>query len=110
MKDFEGKIAVVTGTANPRGIGMAIVRALAALGCKVVLVDFDGAGAEARAAELRASGTDAFAIATDMSDYDSVTALADAVYDRQGDAHILVLNHVARTGGPGHGLLNPDPS
>ena len=35
MQDFEGKVAVVTGTANPRGIGMAIARRFAGLGCKV---------------------------------------------------------------------------
>jgi NAD(P)-dependent dehydrogenase (short-subunit alcohol dehydrogenase family) len=39
VQDFEGKVAVVTGTANPRGIGMAIVRRLADSGCKVVLAD-----------------------------------------------------------------------
>lgn len=110
MHDFEGKIAVVTGTANPRGIGMAIVRRLAGSGCKVVLVDLDGEGAEQRAAELRAGGSEAMAVATDMSDHASVTALADAVYERHGAAHVVVLNHVAPTGGPGHGLLNPDPS
>ena len=33
MDDFVGKVAVVTGTANPRGIGMAIARAVAGLGC-----------------------------------------------------------------------------
>jgi NAD(P)-dependent dehydrogenase (short-subunit alcohol dehydrogenase family) len=110
MQEFEGKIAVVTGTANPRGIGIAIARGLAELGCRVVLVDLNGDEAEARATELRNLGTDAIAIATDMSDFAAVTALADAVYDRDADTHILVLNHVAPTGGPGHGLLNPDPT
>ena len=110
MQDFEGKVAVVTGTANPRGIGIAIARQLAGLGCKIALADLDGAGAEARADELRANGTDAIAVAADMGDHASVIALADATYDRFGATHVLVLNHVAPTGGPGHGLLNPDPT
>ena len=110
MQDFEGKVAVVTGTANPHGIGMAIVRALGALGCSLVLADLDGDGAEARAAELRDAGLDAMAVRTDMGDHPSVVALADATYARHGAAHIVVLNHVAPTGGPGHGLLNPDPT
>jgi NAD(P)-dependent dehydrogenase (short-subunit alcohol dehydrogenase family) len=110
VQDFEGKIAVVTGTANPRGIGMAIARRLADSGCKLVLADLDGAGVQQRAAELRANGSDAMGLATDMGDHASVTALADAVYERHGAAHVVVLNHVAPTGGPGHGLLNPDPT
>ena len=110
VKDFKGKIAVVTGTANPLGIGLAIARRLAGAGCKVVLADLDGDGAEARAAELRAEGVDAVAVPTDMGDHAAVVALADATYDRFGAAHIVVLNHVAPTGGPGHGLLNPDPA
>jgi NAD(P)-dependent dehydrogenase (short-subunit alcohol dehydrogenase family) len=110
VQDFEGKVAVVTGTANPRGIGMAIARRLAGNGCKLVLADLDGDGAQERAAELRANGTEAAAVATDMSEHASVAALADAVYERHGAAHVVVLNHVAPTGGPGHGLLNPDPT
>lgn len=110
MQEFEGKVAVVTGTANPRGIGFAIASQLAGLGCTLVLADLDGDGAEARAGELRDRGTDAMAVATDMGDHGSVTALAEAVDDRRGGAQILVINHVAPTGGPGHGLLNPDPA
>jgi NAD(P)-dependent dehydrogenase (short-subunit alcohol dehydrogenase family) len=110
VQDLAGKVAVVTGTANPRGIGMAMVRRFADSGCRLVLADLDGDGAEQRAAELRASGADAIGVATDMGDHASVTALADTVYDRHGAADVLVLNHVAPTGGPGHGLLNPDPS
>ncbi len=47
MHDFRGKVAVVTGTANPRGIGFATARRFAELGCHVVLADLDGDGAGA---------------------------------------------------------------
>ena len=110
VQDFQGKVAVITGTANPRGIGFAIARGLADLGCRIVLADLDDSRAEERAVELRATGTDAVAVRADMGDHASVVALADAVYDRYEGAQILVLNHVAPTGGPGHGLLNPDPA
>ena len=39
MDQFEGKVAVITGAANPRGIGFAAGRRFAGLGCKVVLAD-----------------------------------------------------------------------
>ena len=110
MQDFHDKVAVVTGTANPQGIGLAIARRLAGAGCKLVLADLDGEGVAARAAELGAEGVDAIAVPTDMGDHAAVLAMADATYDRHGAAHVVVLNHVAPTGGPGHGLLNPDPA
>jgi NAD(P)-dependent dehydrogenase (short-subunit alcohol dehydrogenase family) len=110
VQDFHGKVAVVTGTANPHGIGLAIARRLTSVGCKVVLADLDGDGVQARAAELCTEGAAAIARHTDMGDHASVVALADATYDRFGAADIVVLNHVAPTGGPGHGLLNPDPA
>jgi len=109
MQDFTGKVAVVTGTANPRGIGLATCRRLAQEGAIVVLTDLDGDGAEDRAAELRAEGHDAAAFQADFGDYASVTALADAVYARYGKVHIIHVNHMAPTGLPGHGLLNADP-
>ncbi len=108
MQDFQGKVAVVTGAANPRGIGFATCRRLAREGCRVMLSDIDGEGAEARAADLRADGIDAIAAQADMADQSSVQRLATTTYDRYGAAHVLLLNHVAPTGRPGHGLLNPD--
>jgi NAD(P)-dependent dehydrogenase (short-subunit alcohol dehydrogenase family) len=110
VQDFNDKVAVVTGTANPHGIGLAIARRLAGAGSKLVIADLDGDGVQDRAAELRAEGADAIAVQTDMGDHAAVVALSDATYDRFGAAHIVVLNHVAPTGGPGHGLLNPDPT
>jgi NAD(P)-dependent dehydrogenase (short-subunit alcohol dehydrogenase family) len=108
MDGFEGRVAVVTGTANPRGIGFAMCRRLAGLGCRLVLADVDTERAEARAAELRAGGADAIAIGANMADRAAVERLADATYARFGAAHVVMLNHVAPTGGPGHGLLSPE--
>jgi NAD(P)-dependent dehydrogenase (short-subunit alcohol dehydrogenase family) len=110
MESFEGKVAVVTGTANPRGIGLAIATQLADLGCRLVLADLDGEGVGARAAELEAAGYRALPVQTDMGDQASVEDLARITYDSYGATHILVLNHVAPTGDPGHSLLSPDPT
>jgi NAD(P)-dependent dehydrogenase (short-subunit alcohol dehydrogenase family) len=109
MQEFRGKVAVVTGTANPHGIGFATARRFAELGCRVVLADLDGDGAQTRASELIDTGAEVIALQTDMSDHVAVNRLANATYDRFGATDILLLNHVAPTGRSGHGLLDPDP-
>jgi NAD(P)-dependent dehydrogenase (short-subunit alcohol dehydrogenase family) len=108
MENLDGKVAVITGTANPDGIGFATAAKLADEGCRIVLADLDGDGADARASELRSRGVDAIGVGTDMANAASVFELADRTYDRHGAAHILLLNHVAPTGLLGHGLLNAD--
>ncbi len=109
MKDFRDKVAVVTGTANPRGIGLAVCRRLAQEGARVVLTDIDADGAEARARELRAEGFEASAFGADFGEYEAVTALADAVYELHGAVHVVHVNHMAPGGLPGHGLLTAEP-
>ena len=52
--DPAGKTAVITG--GGRGFGKSFGEALAAEGAHVVLVDIDGAAAEAAAAEIRGKG------------------------------------------------------
>ena len=63
--------AVITGGA--RGIGAATARAMAAAGAMVTIVDTDGDGAEAVAAEV--GGT---ALVADVSDSEALTAAIDA--------------------------------
>jgi NAD(P)-dependent dehydrogenase (short-subunit alcohol dehydrogenase family) len=109
VDEFSDKVAVVTGTANPRGIGLATCRKLAEAGARVILSDLDGERVQARAAELRSDGFDAVGMGVDMSDRGSVLAFADAVHSDFGAVDILQVNHVAPTGGPGHGLLSPEP-
>ena len=54
---MSGRVAVVTGAAS--GIGLGVARRLSADGHAVALLDLDGAGAEAAAAELSTGGSTA---------------------------------------------------
>ncbi len=63
---YEGRVAVVTG--GGRGFGKAFGTALAARGAHAVLVDIDGAVAEAAAAEIRAKGGQATGFGGDVTD------------------------------------------
>jgi NAD(P)-dependent dehydrogenase (short-subunit alcohol dehydrogenase family) len=89
MRLDEGTTAVVTGAAS--GIGLALCRALAERGLNVVLVDRDEAGLAGAAATLSGRGRFVTAVA-DVSDPDSVTALAARVADELGPVHLLVNN------------------
>ena len=98
MDDFTGKVAVVTGGAN--GIGRGIVEALLDEGARVVIADIETPVLEQTVSELRERG-EVVGIQTDVSDYDSVEALAEAVFDRYGACHLLFNNAGVTSGGGG---------
>jgi NAD(P)-dependent dehydrogenase (short-subunit alcohol dehydrogenase family) len=84
---LKGRVSVVTGAGS--GIGRAIAGALSAEGSRVVLVDLDGAKAEAVAAAL---GGDARAFKADVADPQSVANLHEFVHTQFGLLDILVNN------------------
>jgi len=90
MKDFNGKVAVVTGGAG--GIGKALVGALLAEGAKVVVGDVEEAVLKETIAELSASGGKISGVVTDVSNPDSLNALADQVFEEHGSCHLLFNN------------------
>ena len=94
---FEGRTVLVTGAA--RGIGRAAAERFAAAGGFVVLVDQDGAEAEAVARTLCASGRRALAIVADVADASAVRAAVDHTVRAFGRLDVLVNNagiHFAR--------------
>jgi short-subunit dehydrogenase len=87
---LEGKIVLVTGSS--RSIGLVVAKMAAEAGAKVLLVARDAARLEAAVEEIRASGGDAHAHAADLSSFEQVDALAEAVLAQHGGVDVLIHN------------------
>jgi NAD(P)-dependent dehydrogenase (short-subunit alcohol dehydrogenase family) len=90
VKDFGGKVAVVTGAGG--GIGRALARRCAREGMRVVLVDIDGEALARATAELGADGARTLAVPTDVSRAAEVEALAQRTLKAFGAVHLLFNN------------------
>lgn len=97
MKDFHGRVAVITGAAS--GFGRAFAQKGAALGMKLVLADVQQEALEQVAAELAQQGADVLAVPCDVSEAEQVQALADAAMARFDAVHLLFNNAGVGTGG-----------
>ena len=87
MQRLAGKVALVTGGA--RGIGLAVARAYAREGARVVVADVNAEGARAAAEKL---GSEALGLAVDVADPASVAALIAAIIEARGRIDILMNN------------------
>ncbi|MDH6626312.1 NADP-dependent 3-hydroxy acid dehydrogenase YdfG [Streptomyces sp. LBL] len=90
MNYIEDKVVVITGASS--GIGAVSAQALAARGAKVVAAARDQAGLEQVVADIHQAGGTAAAKTTDVTDIDSVQALADFAVETYGTIDILVNN------------------
>jgi len=87
MKEFKGKVAVITGSAS--GMGRAVAERAAREGMKVVLADVEQKALDKAEAELKASGAEVLAVRTDVSKPESLQNLAKQTLDRFGGVHLL---------------------
>lgn len=87
---LKGNTAVVTGAAS--GIGLAIARALAESGAKVVLSDLRADAARGAAQSLRQDGLEVREFAADASSEMDITQMLNFAVDRYGSLDILVNN------------------
>ena len=95
---IDGAVAVVTGGAS--GIGKGIAKALLRRGARVVIADIEEPVLERAAEELSPLGP-VEGIRTDVSDEESVTALADHVFEAHGACNLLFCNAGVTSGGGG---------
>ena len=90
MREFQGKVAVVTGAAS--GIGRALADRSAQEGMQVVLADVEEDALARTAEQLKAGGAQVTAVRTDVSRAGDVERLAQAAFDTYGAVHLLFNN------------------
>lgn len=94
--DLQGKVAIVTGSSSPEGVGGETAKALAARGCKVT-VNFasNKAGAEKVVAACAAAGSEAIAVQGDVAADGDCRRMVSATIERWGRLDVLVNNAAA---------------
>ena len=97
MKDFKGKVAVITGGAS--GIGRAIAQRCVSEGMRVVLADVDETNLTRAECELKTLGGTALSLRTDVSKQSDVERLAQQALDAFGQVDLLFNNAGVAAGG-----------
>jgi NAD(P)-dependent dehydrogenase (short-subunit alcohol dehydrogenase family) len=98
VKDLKGKVAVITGGAS--GIGLAMAEAFGGEGMKLVIADIQQAALDEALAALDAKGFEVVGVRTDVSDFESVQALAQATLAAFGKVHVVANNAGVSITGP----------
>ncbi|EPX76288.1 SDR family NAD(P)-dependent oxidoreductase [Salipiger mucosus] len=89
MNLLDGKTAIITGAASPRGLGKATAKLFAEHGARIAILDLDAAAAKAAAEEL---GEGHIGLACNVTDKAACEAAAQEVIDTFGQVDILVNN------------------
>jgi len=97
MRELTGKTAFVTGGAS--GIGLALGRAFAEAGMKVMLADIETDVLSAAVNSLHNVGPDVRGVACDVTDPGSVERAANASYEAFGRVHVVCNNAGVAAGG-----------
>ncbi|MEW6760965.1 MAG: SDR family oxidoreductase [Pseudomonadota bacterium] len=97
MKDFRGKVAVITGGAS--GLGREFANMAAQLGMKLVLADVQAKALEHATEELLDGGAEVLSMVCDVSKGSHVQELADSAIARFGAVHLVFNNAGVGSGG-----------
>lgn len=87
---LDGEVAVVTGGAS--GIGRAVTERFAREGAAVGIIDIDGSGAAAAAAEIATRADRAIGVGGDVADSSAVRAALASIVRALGQPTVLVNN------------------
>jgi NAD(P)-dependent dehydrogenase (short-subunit alcohol dehydrogenase family) len=98
MRDFNGKVAVVTGGAG--GIGFAIAERFGREGCLIMLADIEKDALTAAVESLRSQGVTAVGHRCDVANHKSVEELERRTIDEFGKVHLLFNNAGVSITGP----------
>ena len=90
MREFEDRVAVVTGAAS--GIGLAQAERFAAEGMKIVMADIEAEALESARKGLAGKAAAILATRVDVSKAEDVERLAQETYKAFGAAHVLCNN------------------
>ena len=88
MKNFNDKVAVITGAAS--GIGKEIAESCAQKGMKIILADVEKTALDKVESQLRSKGAEVVSIQTDVSKANEVEKLAKKTLDIFNGVHLLV--------------------
>ncbi len=97
MRDFNGKVVVVTGAAN--GIGREMALAFTRRGARLAVADIDADGLERVRGELESLGATVYAQAVDVSVAADVGDLCANIYREMGRVDVLCNNAGVAVGG-----------
>ena len=97
MKNFKGKVAVITGAGS--GLGREFAGRAAELGMKLVLADVQADALERATDELLTGGAEVLAMVCDVSKGAHVQELADAAIARFHGIHLVFNNAGVGSGG-----------
>ena len=97
MKEFAGRVAVITGAAS--GIGRALAERFAGEGMRLMLADVEEPALAGTAKELQERGATVALRVIDVSQGQSVGSLAESTYSEFGAVHLLCNNAGVAGGG-----------
>ncbi|MBN1367876.1 MAG: SDR family oxidoreductase [Dehalococcoidales bacterium] len=96
LMNLQGRVAIVTGSGSPKGIGRAIALSLADAGADVAVCDLRVTGGdfdlEGSAKEIRQLGRRSIAVQADVTNKTDVNNLVKRAVDELGTIDILVNN------------------
>jgi NAD(P)-dependent dehydrogenase (short-subunit alcohol dehydrogenase family) len=92
MFELKDRVAIVTGSGSPKGIGRTIALTLAKQGASIVVADLNLEGIDGTVKAIEEAGGKALGVELNVTDKDSVDAMVEKVMETYGRIDILVNN------------------